>query len=343
MKNSFRNISDLKTCTQLLGEYRDKKSDSEKPEGELLCFDLDKEHISCLDRDFVDKDVTIYNPTKPILHYGKRYLLGRVERKDSEENSKILFFVEDSGVWKAVKNSPVFDMQDPFIVKNIQSNIVLGGVRIYDDGSNELGYETVFYKYSEHASELIKNENGALVKPFATGPKKMKDIRLIELKNGNIGVFTRPQGGEAGLGKIAYIEITSLNELEKLIPKARIIKNQFHEDEWGGANELHLLKNGKIGVLGHIAHYEGDIRHYYAMSFVFDPVDHLASEMEILTTADEFPEVKSKKSELGKVIFSGGLDRKKDGTASLYVGIGDTNAGQIQIPDPFLKYELSNV
>jgi len=341
MKNSFCNISDLKTCTQLLDDYKCKKHKESKPEGELLCFDLDKERLSCLDAYSLKKEVTIYNPTKPILHYGKRYLLGRVEMIDSE-NSNILFFIEDKGVWKSVKNSPVFDLQDPFYIKNIQGHVVLGGVRVYDAGGGELGYETVFYKYVEHASELINDGDGTLVKPFAVSPKKMKDIRLIELKNGNIGVFTRPQGGEAGLGKIAYIEIASLDELERSIPKARIIENQFYEDEWGGANELHLLKNGQIGVLGHIAHYNGNVRYYYAMSFVFDPIDHIASEMEILTTADEFPKVKSKKSELGKIIFSGGLDRKRDGTASLYVGIGDTNAGRIQIPDPFLKYEFAN-
>jgi hypothetical protein len=124
-----------------------------------------------------------------------------------------------------------------------------------------------------------------------------------------------------------------------LIPKARILQNQFHENEWGGVNELHLLKNGKIGVLGHIAHWDGEVRHYYAMAFAFDPETHHASHLEILTTADEFPVVKPKKGDLGKIIFSGGLFRNDNGMATLYVGIGDTKAGRVEIKDPFLRFE----
>ncbi len=83
----------------------------------------------------------------------------------------------------------------------------------------------------------------------------MKDIRLIEISPGRIAVFTRPQGKIGGRGKIAYIEISSFDELEPAIPRAEIIQNQFSDSDWGGANELHLLKNGRIGVLGHIAHF----------------------------------------------------------------------------------------
>jgi hypothetical protein len=324
MKNTYCNISNIKNCKELLDEYK-AKSDGSKTKGQFLSFDLK-------DLEKTDKKLTVYNPTKPIIKNGKKHLVARVEPKDSEQ-SKAIFFIKENKKWHKL-NHPSFNLQDPFYIENIQGWQILGGVEIETQGSEIINFCTVFYRYKNCATELI-NPDGDLEKPFAIGPKGMKDTRLIELKNGNIGVFTRPQGGKAGLGKIAYIEIENLDRLEKSITKARIIPNQFSNEEWGGVNELHLLENGKVGVLGHIAHFEGDIRHYYAMSFVFDTENRTATPIEILTTADEFPSVKSKKPDLGKIIFSGGLDRKKDGLAHLYVGVGDTKAGQIQVVDPF--------
>jgi hypothetical protein len=183
------------------------------------------------------------------------------------------------------------------------------------------------------------DNDGNILPPFAIGPVGMKDIRLICCVDKKIAVFTRPQGGKAGLGKIGFILIDNLDELEPAIPKAKIIENQFHEDEWGGANELFLLKNGLIGVLGHIAHFDDEIKHYYAMAFVYDPKTHWHSHMEILTTADEFPPIEPKTEAMGKIIFSGGLHRSGDGSADLYVGIGDVKSGKIRIKDPFIRYE----
>lgn len=332
MEKSFQKASKYKNCQNLLDEYRIKKI---KHKGKLLSFDVEKGET---DLNVSEKDITIYNPTKPIINNGTRYLLARVEPKNSEK-SKVVFFEKKKKKWQ-VLNHPIFDLQDPFYVKNIHGWQILGGVKIYEQDSEILDYQTVFYRYKKCATELI-DKKGVLLKPFAVGPRKMKDIRLIELKNGKIGVFTRPQGGKAGLGKIAYVEINSIDELGEMIPKAKIIENQFGDNEWGGVNELHLLNNGKIGVLGHIACHEGGVKHYYAISFVFDPQSQTASDIEIIVTADQFPKVKSKKPDLGKIIFSGGLERQNDGTADLYVGIGDTKAGQIEIADPFLKYEYA--
>jgi hypothetical protein len=249
-----------------------------------------------------------------------------------------MFFEENGNVWKLVDEAPVLGLQDPFYSEDIQGYHLIGGVHIYHEDNDGTNYETYFYKYKKTLLELF-NDNNQVVEPFAKGPKGMKDIRLIDLRNGKIGVFTRPQGNHAGLGKIGYVEISSLDQLEEAIPMAKIIENQFHDNEWGGANELHLLNNGNIGVLGHLAHFDGEVRHYYAMAFIFDPKTRSHSHMEILTTADEFPPVKAKKDELGKVIFSGGLYRNQDGTADLYVGIGDVRAGKIRIRDPFIDYE----
>lgn len=315
-----------KDCKILLNEYTERRDKEKLQKGKLLSFDIEKNK----------ENISVYNPTKPIIRGDKRYLIGRVEPIDSEE-SKLVFFEENDSFWHVVNEAPVLGLQDPFHIENIGGYHIVGGVRISKEDSKSY-YETVFYRYKQSIFELI-DENGSTVEPFAVGPKGMKDIRLIELGNGKIGVFTRPQGGAAGLGKIGYIEIKNLDELEKAIPRARIIENQFKADEWGGANELFVLSDGTIGILGHIAHSEDGIRHYYAMAFVYDPLTHRHSPMEILVTADDFPNVAPKKSDLGKVIFSGGMHRFADGTAELYVGVGDMKAGKILIEDPFCKYE----
>jgi len=327
-----------KSCRDLLAEYQ--KQRSAYSFGELLNFDP-KTHAAYF-KDSKGRrkklEITIYNPTKPIIRDQKKYLLGRVEPLLSEE-SKVMFFEESEGIWRIVDEAPVLGLQDPFHLENVKRYHIIGGVKISKEKHRSI-YSTVFYRYRNSISELI-NSRGNLIKPFAEGPKGMKDIRFIELKNGRIAIFTRPQGGYAGLGKIGYVEADSLNEIGGMLSKGRIIPNQFTVDEWGGANELHLLKNGKIGVLGHIAHFDGDVRHYYAMSFVYSPETKRATHLEILTTADDFPPVEPKKPELGKIIFSGGLHREADGTALLYVGVGDRRAGCIQIKDPFVKHELS--
>jgi len=321
MKNSFL---ETKKCDELLSEYR---AAGKKQKGKLLSFDI---------KNYFGSDVTVYNPTKPISDKSGRFLLARVEPRASEK-SKVVFFKEQDKKWK-ISNHPIFDLQDPFYVQNIQGWQIFGGVKTYEKENGRVDFQTVFYKYKKCSTELVRKD-GILSVPFAKSPIGMKDIRLIELLSGKIAVFTRPMGGEAGLGKIAYIEIDSLSDLQKAIPKAKIIDNLFCENEWGGANDLYLLRNGKIGVLGHIAQFKGKIKNYYAVSFVFDPKTKNVSGVNILTTVNDFPRVKSKRKDLAKIIFSGGMERNADGTASLYVGIGDMNAGQIKITDPFLNFE----
>ncbi len=169
----------------------------------------------------------------------------------------------------------------------------------------------------------------------------MKDIRLVELADKKIGIFTRPQGKIGGRGKIGFTVINTLEELnEEVIERAPLIENQFIDEEWGGVNELHLLKNGKIGVLGHIARFDDEgNRHYYPMVFMFDPVTKKASPLKIIAARKNFEEGEFKRSDLKNVVFSGGLIRREDGYAELYVGVSDAEAHKIVIPDPFIQYE----
>lgn len=276
-----------------------------------------------------DRDV--YNITAPFIDQGEQVIVGRVEHRDSEQ-SEVYFFVERNGVWEPRKDAPVFTLQDPFYTK-INGELIFGGVETFPHPQHEgkLSWRTVFYKGTDI--------NG--LEMFFKGPDQMKDLRLVQLKDGKIGVFTRPQGEKGGRGKIGFATIPSLDDLSlDLIAEAPLFPNQFLDEEWGGSNEIHLLSNGLLGVLGHIAKFDSSgKRHYYPMIFVVDPNTKSFTEMEIIAERSSFPEGPAKRDDLIDVVFSGGLIRNCDGTARLYAGISDAEAHTVVLRDPFLSYE----
>ncbi|WP_077616105.1 MTP-1 family protein [Caenibacillus caldisaponilyticus] len=273
----------------------------------------------------------VYNITAPFEADGERVIAGRVEPRDSHY-SKVYFFVEKDGRWVPKEQAPVFELQDPFITR-IGGELLLGGVQIYPhpEKEGELGWRTLFYR----------GHNLDGLQMFTQGPDGMKDIRLIELRDGTIGVFTRPQGAKGGRGKIGFTRIARLEDLTiEVIESAPLIPNQFIDEEWGGVNELHLLANNLVGVLGHIACFdEQGKRHYYPMTFVMNMDTGDCSDITLLATRSHFLPGPAKRPDLEDVVFSGGLIRKGDGTAEFYAGISDAEAQKITVPDPFLPYE----
>jgi hypothetical protein len=274
----------------------------------------------------------VYNISAPFLDNGEQVIAGRVEDRD-KESSEVMFFVQRKGEWVPRNGAPIFALQDPFFTF-IGHELIFGGVEVYFDGDDPhyvTSWRTVFYR-GHSINEL---------EPFAKGPLTMKDIRLIGLENGRIGVFTRPMMVEGARALIGYAEIGALEELtEDVMSNARLLHHQFFPDEWGGANEAHRLSGGIIGVLGHVARMEeNNIRHYYPMTFAYDPANHRYTPIKLIASRDLFPDGPAKRPDLEDVIFSGGLVRHKDGTASLYAGVSDAEAHVIVIPDPFLEYE----
>lgn len=307
--------TNIKTCRELLKVYKEKKY---LLVGEKLVF-----------KGVGERDV--YNITAPFIDEGDMVIAGRVEGRDTEY-SDIMFFIHEDGVWRPRKDTKSFKLQDPFYTR-VNGELVFGGVEVWPDNKepDRLHWRTLFYK-GKCISEL---------KLFAEGPDLMKDIRLIQLRDGRIGVFTRPRGEIGGRGKIGFIIINTIDELNAgIMTEADIIHGQFIDEEWGGANELHLLNNGLIGVLGHIAHYDEKMdRHYYSVAFSIDPKTREATPMKIIAARSDFPPGQSKSPDLADVIFSGGLIRNQDGTAELFVGAGDAEAYRAVIPDPFIEYE----
>jgi len=273
----------------------------------------------------------VYNIAAPFELDGRQVIAGRVESREVE-HSEIVFFAAANGVWQPVPAAATFPgLQDPCITF-IGGDIVLGGVRFpvtVADGST--GWRMEFYRGTS-----LNN-----LKLFLEGPDKMKDIRLVELADEQIGVLTRPQGTKGGRGEIGFLTVPSLEAITAgAIQEAPLFEGQCRADEWVGANEAHRLQNGMIGVLGHIARFdEKEHRHYYAMVFCIDPRHGRATPPEIIASRSDFPDGPSKRPDLVDVMFSGGLVRHGNGTAMLYAGLSDAEAGHVLLPDPFLKCE----
>ncbi|MGH4051656.1 MAG: DUF1861 family protein [Clostridium sp.] len=314
MKKSHK----LKTCNDLLIEFYGKNVNVL---GEKLKF------LGVQGRD-------VYNITKPFEDDGELIIAGRVEPRDSEV-SEINFFREVDGTWEMAERKIKLNLQDPFATK-ICRELILGGVEIFPHPKLEgcLAYRTVFYRGADINS----------LQKFAVGPDLMKDIRLLELSGGRILVFTRPQGDTFGRGKIAFNIINSLEELNAdVISNAELLESQFVDEEWGGANELHVLNNGLIGVLGHVASFDEIMdRHYYAMVFSFNLETKKASPIKLIATRKNFKPGEYKRKDIIDVIFSGGINRIEGAMAEIYVGVSDAESHKILIDDPFVEYESTN-
>ncbi|MFA5791924.1 MAG: DUF1861 family protein [Candidatus Paceibacterota bacterium] len=332
---------EAKSCTELLLEFERRKKEAIeagkeiKPGVELKFLGLGSQKVDVITPPFSvdgeivmsagvkDKKIDAYNGTTPFEIGGKKVIAQRVEPRGDEFASRVYFFEQDELTWKKINDAPVFLMQDPFIA-TVDGETIIGGVEVSpilpgSESKEDYTCRTIFYK----------GKSLDTLKKFTVGPENMKDIRIIELKNGHIGVFTRPQGGINGLGQIAYIELDSLTDLiPENILKAKVIKNLFIPTEWGGANQLHLLPDGTIGVIGHIACFDEEFNKiYYAISFIFDPKNHMALPLKIIATRDNFPESEPKKPSLRKVIFPAGID----GKGNFYAGLGDAGAGRVPI------------
>lgn len=277
----------------------------------------------------------VYNITAPFTICDDTYIAGRLEGRETEF-SEIAFFIKQGDNFLYIEELNHLKLQDPFVTF-ISGELVLGGVEVVEALEDNiyckkgmLIYKTVFYK-----GKTIYD-----LKYFAEGPTFMKDIRLLQV-NDRILVLTRPQGKTNGRGKIGAIWINDLSELTiSNIENATILENQFIEEEWGGANEMHLLSNGLIGVLSHIGSFdkEGN-RHYYSTAFCLNPNDFSYSPQKIIAKKSMFNSTSSKRSDLYDVVFSGGIIRLPHKQSTLFCGVSDSEAHYINIKDPFTEYE----
>lgn len=304
------------SVAQLVTDYQQRTSGTTYPTGRLEFTGVG------------NKDV--YNITAPFTSAGQVVIAGRVEARDSE-HSTIVFFSEQQGKWAPVENAPTFQLQDPFFTW-IEDELIFGGVEInpHPDNADQLIWHTVFFRGRDIYS----------LTRFASGPSGMKDIRLCHIQPGRIGVFTRPQGEIGGRGTIGYVEINNLASLTPAtIASAELFDRQFVTDEWGGVNETHLLQDGTIGLLAHIACFDQHgRRHYYPGVFTFNPDTRHYTPIKIIAARNNLLPGATKRPDLVDVIFPGGLIVLPNNHWRLYVGASDAEAHWIDIEDPFIGF-----
>jgi len=277
----------------------------------------------------------VYNCSIPFDHNGKRYMYGRIEHRDDWARSWVRIFLETSpDEYTLVNDSMIYPLEDPY-VSRIGDEIILGGTHVqYKKG-----------EYKDFFSYFYKGNDLDNLYYFTTGPRNMKDVRLVQLKD-KIGVFSRPRGKDilkkhGSESIIGYTEISDIMELSAdVIRKARKIENIFDDEEWGGCNQCYNLDSGLIGVIGHKCYKEdrpgiSDVLVYVNISFVFDPKAHKVLDEKIIAVRSSYPAGPAKKAYLIDCAFTTGIVMRDDGKVDLYSGLGDTKQGRAVIEYPF--------
>ncbi len=278
----------------------------------------------------------VYNCSIPFTWDGKKYIYGRVEKRENWACSWVKLF-EQSGKdeFTLIRNHTMYQMEDPYI-SIIQGEMILGGTHV----RKQRGMVDTYYGYFYRGMDL--ND----LNYFTTGPDFMKDIRLVELEDGKIGVFSRPRSEEirkryGSSSIIGFTVIDTLDELtDKVILSASHIDGIFDRDEWGGCNQVYLLEDGTIGVIGHQCYSRKaekgeNLAVYVNISFEFDPLSCKVKNKKIIGTRSCYPDGPAKVPNLLDCTFTSGILMREDGKADLYAGMGDTMEGRITIDYPF--------
>lgn len=285
----------------------------------------------------------VYNITSPAQIGTDTFIFGRVEKRESEEDSRICAFKKVENAWIAIELD-LPPLQDPAIAI-IQGKVVLSGIKVswetLTDGSRAAtNYWTEFFILDEGLKSTW----------LSRGPDRMKDIRLFQM-NDQVGCFTRPyemhrQG--AGGGKVGFIRFSDLENIHaQEILDAPLIDIELPPDEWMGAN-FGTVVDGLVWVLGHVGRWVGTepyrIREYDAVIFVFDPETNKCSKVVTVAKNSEFRCHKQKNPHLRRIVFSGGFEINEDGSLmTIYVGLNDVAAASIQKKNIFPELARSLV
>jgi hypothetical protein len=278
----------------------------------------------------------VYNCSIPFRWGGKHYIFGRVEKREEYARSWVRLF-EETGKdeWTVVKNSMIYPLEDPY-VSLIHGELVMGGTHV----RMRQGKIDTLYAYFYRGTDIHN------MYYFTTGPDLMKDIRLVELADGRIGVFSRPRNKDisAKYGSEAMVGFTIINSLDDLnaetIEHAPYLDGLFEQGQWGACNQAYLLENGKLGAIGHFAYADNSDEKnpqivYFPISFVLDPATVKISGLKVIGTRKSFPPGPMKLPNMREVVYTSGIIIRKDGKTELYGGLGDCMEGRTVIPYPF--------
>ena len=278
----------------------------------------------------------VYNCSIPFTWNGKQYLFGRIERREEYARSWVRLF-EKTGKdeWMVVNNSMIYPLEDPY-VSLIHNQLVMGGTHV----RMSRGKIDTLYAYFYRGADIYN------LYYFTTGPDFMKDIRIVELADGKIGVFSRPRGEKIAekYGSQAMIGFTIIDSLDELtaevIANAPYLEGLFEDGQWGACNQAYLLESGRIGVIGHFGYSDDRDKKnpqivYFPISFVVDPSSAKVSGLKVIASRKCFPEAPVKLPNMLDLVFTSGIVIRPDGKTELYAGLGDCMEGRLVIDYPF--------
>jgi hypothetical protein len=278
----------------------------------------------------------VYNCSIPFYWKGKRYIFGRLERRKEWARSWVRLF-EETGKdeWTVVNSSMIYPLEDPY-VSLVHDQLVMGGTHVRMKQGKLETYYAYFYRTADIHDMYY----------FTTGPDFMKDIRLVELADHRIGVFSRPRNDEitekyGSQAMVGFAIINSLDDLNaELIQNAPYLDGLFEHGQWGACNQAYLLESGRIGVIGHFAYSDHTDKNnpqivYFPISFVVDPSGAKLSGLKVIGSRKCFPSGPYKLPNMLDVAFTSGIVARQDGKADLYSGLGDCKEGRTVIDYPF--------
>lgn len=269
--------------------------------------------------DVYNVSVPFEDPGRP----GRRVIAGRVEERDSEMSTVVFFTADERRVWRPVEGAARPALQDPFVFV-FRGDTYVGGVEVAvpSDGAEELRYRTL----------VLRCDDLATLVPVLSGPWGMKDLRFGELPDGRLVVVTRPQRGADGRGRVGVTVVDSLEVLTTAdIDAAPRLEGLFDPEEWGGVNQVDVLPDGRLDVLGHVARFDAEGgRHYYPVTFEIDPVTLAWTPLRLLFERGDLPPGESKRDDLWDVIFPGGRETR-DGVTSIFCGVGDAETWRVEL------------
>lgn len=278
----------------------------------------------------------VYNTSIPFEYNGNTYLFGRVEKREEWATSHVRLFQRvNKDEYELVEGSMIYPLEDPCIAY-VCGEYVLCGTHVQKIN----GTVSIYYAYFYRGSDPLN------LKYFTTGPANMKDIRLVQMLDGRIGVFSRPRGPEIealhGSGSIVgFTTIASLDELHPdIIANAKKIDGLFDNGEWGGSNQAYMLSDETIGIIGHKSREEVDQdgiaqKIYDNIAFRFCPKTHTLLDLKTIATRSRFLPSPCKVPDLKSCAFASGIVAREDNMVDLYSGIGDVCEGRIAINNPF--------
>ena len=162
--------------------------------------------------DGVPQDKDVYNCSIPLEYEGETYILGRVEPRTNWADSVTSLFVKKSdGRYHIVNEFNGYGLEDPFWAY-INGEYIFGGNIVFKTRGVTSFYATMFYR----------SKNLFDWKHFAIGPGNMKDIRLVQLPEGKIGVFSRPRDKKMieEYGSESLVGFTVIDSIDDLTPRS---------------------------------------------------------------------------------------------------------------------------